>query len=68
MNTSDVTDQQIAECVQTSRDTLRTSLTGSLVVLKYTTSDGMPISLQGFGLAAYTQEEIISITTGSNWQ
>ena len=68
MNTSDITDQQIIDCVQTSRETLRTSNDGSQAILKFVTANGAPPSLQGLGLAAYTQEEIISITTGSNWQ
>jgi len=68
MSASIVTDQQIDDCLQTSRDTLRLSLTGSQTVLKFITANGTPSSLQGLGLTFYTQDETISITTGSNWQ
>jgi len=41
MNTSDVTDQQIAECVQTSRDTMALSNDGSQAILKFVTTNGV---------------------------
>jgi len=67
LNATDVTDQQIADCAQTSRSTLRLSLDGTLAVLKYVTDNEMPDSLQGLGLMTYTQDEAIAITTGSAW-
>ena len=67
MNAADVTDQQIADCVQTSRLTLRLSTDGISTVIKYVTDRGMPASLQGLGLTTYAHEEILAITTGSAW-
>jgi len=68
MNTSDVTDQQIAECVQTSRDTMALSNDGSQAILKFVTTNGVPPSLQGLGLSAYTHDEIIAIKIASGMQ
>lgn len=67
MNTGSITDQQIADCVQTSRNTLKISIDQTQALLKYITTNGMPDSLTGLGLTTYDQDAMRNIMSGSAW-
>ena len=64
VNNSDVTDDMITSAIQTSRDTLRHTTTGTdKVILKWdgdtpAVFDGMP---------TYTHAQILTILSGSDW-
>lgn len=63
---SEVTDEMVSSAQETSRDTLRHSLSGSdRVILKYNPTQGTPSVFDG--ATTYDQNEMLTILTGSDW-
>ena len=64
VNNSDVTDEMIASVIETSRSTLRHTVTGTdKVILKW---DGDTPSVFD-GMTIYNHSEILAILAGSDW-
>jgi len=63
---SEVTDEMVSSALETSRDTLRHSISGTdRVVLKYNPAQGTPSVFDG--VTTYTQNEVLTILAGSDW-
>ena len=63
VNVSDITDEMIANAIQTSTSSLRKSLDGSKAILKW---DGDTPSCFD-GMTTYSHSEILTELSGSDW-
>jgi len=63
IDASEITNVDFDKVLETSADTLRYSVDGSKVLLKY--EDTQPFFL--LGKTEYNQEEILSILSGPEW-
>ena len=63
---SEVTDEMIDSAIQTSRDTLRLSVSGTeRALLKYNPASGTPPVFDG--ATTYTHSEILTLLDGTDW-